>query len=78
MKDFIEISKNRCIFWALCTFAGIYGAWFFVSCFVNVRCARYFSGTISERINEIARVTPRFVKWKANRLLGEQVFVLVA
>lgn len=76
MNSIIEIIKNFCIFVTLCTFAGLCGVWFFIFCLVEHD--KHFVGTISERIHDISRVTPRYIKWKANRLLGEQVFSIAA
>ena len=76
MHDIIEIAKNFSIFIVFCMFAGLSGVWFFMTCFLNHD--KRFIGTISERIRNMVCVTLHYIRWKANHLLGENVFSLTA
>lgn len=76
MKDIATIVKNFSIFLAFCTLAGLWGVYFFGACFTKERAR--FSGTLMKRLGDIFTTTIRYIKWKANRLLGEPVFSLAA
>lgn len=76
MNSAIEITKNFCVFLTLCIVAGLCGAYFFVACLSSYR--NLFFGPIPKRLHSIYSTTSRYIKWKANRLLGENVFSLAA
>lgn len=76
VKTAITVAKNFSIFLAFCTLAGLWGVYFFGACFTKERAR--FSGTFMKRLGDIFTTTVRYIKWKANRLLGEPIFSLAA
>lgn len=76
MKNLIEVTKNFCIFIVLCSAAALCGVSFLGACLTTDRWR--FVGTFTQRVKSMIFVTGDFIKWKANRLLGEPVFRLAA